>query len=113
VIAPPRPWAECRREWELSEYRLLLSPEQIAAAWAAGRCGQCGWQFDEHPVVVPVVTAEAVLLTPGPRRVDLAQAGTDHLMGRLTNRQYTALVAAADTALALLSPDSVLSGGSL
>lgn len=62
----PRTWEDCRSLWEVSEYRLLLSPEQIAARWADGRCGQCGLSYDDHATPTPVSTADAVMATPFP-----------------------------------------------
>ena len=78
-----RSWEDCRREWEQSEYRLLLSPEQIAARWADGRCGQCDNVYDDHQPLTPVTTADAVLATPSTPLAPIDPVLADYVTGRI------------------------------
>lgn len=111
-----RSWEECRREWEVSEYRLLLSPEQIANRWADGRCGQCGLSYDDHATPTPVSTADAVLATPFTPLRPIDQDLADYVTGRvgplshLNAEQRRRLVAVCVLASDAL-PDVIPTGG--
>ena len=103
----PGTWHDHRRLYAGSETTWRKSLEQRADDGRDVVCGWCGEPYKAHDPFVPVgerlvavPTADAVLLRPVP------QVDVDRMLGRLTGPQYTqALIAAAERAMAALTPD--------
>ena len=105
-----RSWSECRALYEADEKTWRLSLEERALDWANGRCGQCANTYDDHAVVVPIRTADAVLAQPYPPIDPTVSAYIrgEVILSHLTRSEFDALAA-----LVHLIPDDypVTTGG--
>jgi hypothetical protein len=94
-------WSEHRTLYAQRDATLLLTTDQRADDWATG-CGWCGLPLGDHDDMVPVPTADAVLMTPLPP-VDPFDAAV--LLGNLFGVNLDAAIAQRLTAAAALLPE--------